>query len=66
MKLFSFFRNKMKLILKSWKPKRLMGLRVHHGGFKLANWLEWRSAVAYVRCINVDLMVQLKERLKAP
>ena len=37
--------DEMELILKSKKPKRLMGLRVDHGGFTLANSLEWRSVV---------------------
>ena len=27
----------MKLILRSGKPKRLMGPEIHHDGFKLAN-----------------------------
>ena len=29
--------NDMRLILKSGKPKRLMGLKVHHVGFKPVN-----------------------------
>ena len=33
-------RNEMKLILKSKKPKRVMGLKAHHRGFELANSLE--------------------------
>jgi len=31
------------------EAKRLMGLKVHQDGVKLANSLEWRSAVASVR-----------------
>ena len=38
--------NEMKLVLKSRKLKRLLGLKVHHNGF---NSLEWRSAVASAR-----------------
>ena len=41
--------NEMKLILKSGKPKRLMGLKIHQDGFKLTNSLEWWSVVASVR-----------------
>ena len=41
--------NGMKLILKSEKLKRSMGLKEHHDGFKLVNYLEWWSAVAFVR-----------------
>ena len=37
----------MKLIVKSKKPERLMGLKVRHDGFKLANYLEWQSVVAF-------------------
>ena len=39
----------MKLILKSRKPKRFMGLKVLHDGFKQANSLEWWSAIAFMR-----------------
>jgi hypothetical protein len=39
----------MKLILKSGKMKRLVGLKVHVDGFKPAKFLEWWSAVASVR-----------------
>ena len=57
----------MKLILKSGEPKELMGLEVHRDGFKLADSLEWCSAVASVRQRLMSmLMVQLKEILKAP
>jgi hypothetical protein len=41
--------NEMKLILKSGKMKRLVGLKVHVDGFKPAKFLEWWSAVASVR-----------------
>ena len=40
---------KLKLILKSGKPKRLIGLKVHHDGFKPANSLEWWIVGASVR-----------------
>jgi hypothetical protein len=36
-------RNEMKLILKSRKPKRLMGMKAYHHGFKSTNSLEWQS-----------------------
>ena len=39
----------MKYILKSKKPKRLMGLKVHQDGFKHVNSLEWQSVVASTR-----------------
>lgn len=39
----------MKLILKYAKPKKLMGLKVHHDDFKPSNFLEWQSAVTPVR-----------------
>lgn len=39
--------NGMNEILKSWKPKEMMGLKVHHGGFKPTNSLEWHSAVPF-------------------
>ena len=29
-----------------WGAKMLMGLKVHHDGFKPVNSLEWQSAVA--------------------
>ena len=32
-----------------WGLKRLMGLKEHRDGFKLANVLEWHSVVASVR-----------------
>ena len=35
----------MKFILKSRKPKMLMGLKVHQDGFLPINCLEWQSAV---------------------
>ena len=38
---FPIVPNEMKSILKSRMPKRLMGLKVHHDGFNLANSLEW-------------------------
>ena len=43
----------MKLISKLEKPKRLMGMKIHihHDGFKVT---------------NVNLLVQLKERLEFP
>jgi hypothetical protein len=31
----------MKLISKSLKPTRLLGLKVHHGGFEPLDSLEW-------------------------
>ena len=37
--------NEMNLNLKSMKPKRLMGLKVHYNGFKLVNFLGWLSVV---------------------
>lgn len=40
--------NEMKLILKSRKLERLMGLKVHQDGFKPTNFVEWLSAVASV------------------
>ena len=36
----------MKLISKSRKLKRLLGLKVHHDGFKPIDSLEWRSTVS--------------------
>ena len=39
----------MKLILKSMKPKNLMGLEEHHDDFKPTNSLEWHNAVASMR-----------------
>jgi hypothetical protein len=41
--------NEMKLVLKSKKLKKLMGLKVHHDGLKPNNFLERRSAVASLR-----------------
>lgn len=41
--------DEIKLISKSWKPKRLMGPKVHQDGFKQANSLKGRSAVASMR-----------------
>ena len=38
-----------KAILKSWRSKRLVELKVHWDAFKRVVFLEWRSAVAYVR-----------------
>jgi hypothetical protein len=37
------------LILESEKPKRLMGLKIHHDGFKQTNFMEWQIVVAFVR-----------------
>jgi hypothetical protein len=37
------------LIIKSRKPERLMGQKVHHDGFKLIGPLEWQSVVVSVR-----------------
>lgn len=51
------------------EAKRLMGQKVHHVGFNLANSLEWRSAISFVSKeieVHVDLLVQLNERLEAP
>jgi hypothetical protein len=39
----------MRLNLKFVKPKRLMGLKVHHDGYKPTNSLEWWSAIAFMR-----------------
>ena len=44
--------------------KRLMGLKVYQGDFKLANSLELRIALASIEA-NINLLVQLKERLEA-
>ena len=44
------------------KAKRLRELKVHQDGLRMANFLEWWSAVASVREANVNLRVQLKER----
>ena len=41
--------NEMKLILKSRKPNRLKGLKVHHDGIKPTNSLGCWSVVAFVR-----------------
>lgn len=41
--------NEMKLILKSEKVKRLMGLKIHQDGSKPTNSLEWLSVVASMR-----------------
>jgi hypothetical protein len=38
----------MKLNLKSGKPKRLMGLKVHYDGSNPTNSLQWQNAVASV------------------
>ena len=46
---FSMNEMKMKSILKTGKPKRLMGLKVHQDGSKPVNSLEWRSVVASMR-----------------
>ena len=60
--------NEMKLILKSGKPKRLMGLIVHHDGFKPYNSLDWQRAVRNLSEIeaNINLLVSLTKRLEAP
>ena len=57
----------MKLVLKSRNMRRLMGLKVHHNGFKLTNFLRVAECDS-LRKIEVDgnLVVQLKERLEAP
>ena len=41
--------NEMKLILKVYKAKRLMGLTGHHDGFKSTNSLEWQSVATSLR-----------------
>ena len=47
---FSFYQlNEMKLVFKSRKPKRLMGLKTHQGGFKPTISLAWWSVGAFVR-----------------
>jgi len=48
--------------------KRLMGLKVHDDGCKVANFLEWQSSVASMRSIetNVNVVAHLKQRLEAP
>lgn len=43
-----------------------MGLKVYHNGFKPTSSLEWQSVVAFEIETNVNLMVQMKERLEAP
>ena len=35
----------MKLVLQSMNPKKLMGQKLYHDGFKPTNSLEWQSAV---------------------
>jgi hypothetical protein len=39
----------MKLVLKSGKLERIMGLKIPHDLFKPIDSLEWRSAIAFVR-----------------
>ena len=57
----------MKLILKSRKSKSVLGLKVHHDGFKPIAYLEWVECGS-LRDIeaNINLVVQLVERLEAP
>ena len=43
-----------------------MGLKAHHDGVKPANSLEWRSGTTSEMEANINLMVQLKERIVAP
>ena len=45
--------DEMKLILKSRKPKRLIGQILHHDGSKQPNSIEWLSVVAYVRYMPI-------------
>lgn len=44
---YSFY--EINLLLKDREAKRLMGQIVHYSGSKLANSLEWRSAIGSVR-----------------
>ena len=57
----------MKLILKSAKSKRLIGLEVYHDGFIPANFLKWGSAVAYGRLRLIStLLSNEKTDLRLP
>ena len=42
-----------------------MELKLHHGGIKIPNPLEWQSMVLRDIEANLNLMVQLKEKLQA-
>ena len=57
----------MKLILKSGKPKRLMGFKAHHDGFKPIDSLEWWSVCSLHETeANVNLLVNWKKDLRLP
>ena len=59
--------NEMKLIFKSTKPRRLVGLNAHQDGFKPVNFVEWPECASLHEIeVNVNLLVYLKNRLEAP
>jgi hypothetical protein len=57
----------MKMILKSRNLKRVLGLKVHHDGFKLIDYLEWseRGSLREIE-VDINLVLQLEERPSTP